>query len=69
MNVNTQPLAIITVENTINEARAQIPAQFLSSTCYISYLKDAQKNGKQQTLLICSFVAVIRITGLKLLLW
>jgi hypothetical protein len=42
----------ITVKNTVKEAWAQIPAQFLSSTFYISYLKDAEKNGKQQTLVI-----------------
>jgi len=42
----------ITVENTVNEAGAQIPAQFLSSIFDISYLKDAEKNGKQQTRLI-----------------
>jgi len=43
---------IITVENSVNETGAQIPAQFLSSVFDTSYLKDAEKNGKQQTLLI-----------------
>jgi hypothetical protein len=45
---------IITVENTVKEARAQIPAQFLSSTVYISSLKAAKNNGQQQILLILS---------------
>jgi len=44
---------IITVENTVKQAWGQIPAQFLSSTFYISYLKDAKKN-EQQTLLTWS---------------